>query len=96
MTELSYEFSNKIEKKSLLIGTEYFLLLVRQKGLSIDLNYPFLVAVRHVVFIKSKRITLIAQKSAILLIRDKKKKKSNKHMANGYKKLVHTFKLEAV
>ena len=32
-TELSYEFSNKIEKKYFWIGTENFLMVVRQKGI---------------------------------------------------------------
>ena len=45
-------------------------------------------------FIKSKRITFIAKKNRNNpLIRDQK---PNKHIANGYKKLVRAFKREAV
>ena len=38
-TELSYEFGNKIEKKiKLWIGTENFLMLVRQKGFKLGVH----------------------------------------------------------
>ena len=44
-------------------------------------------------FIKSKCNTVIAIKKGNSLIRDQK---SNKHIVNGYKKLVRAFKREAV
>ena len=43
-----------------------FLCQYGRKEYKIDLNYAFIVQGRHVVFIKSKCITLIAQKSAII------------------------------
>ena len=83
--ELSYEFSNKIEKKitsnsGLELNT--FFCYHGRKEYKIDLNYACIV--NHFTCPK------ISNNS---LVRDQK---SNKHIANGYKNLVHTFKREAV
>ena len=85
------------QRKKINSGLEQntFLCLYGRKEYKIDLKYAFVVYGRHVVFIRSRCTGHFNRPklSNNSLIRDQK---SNKHIANGYKKLVHTFKREAV
>ena len=68
-------------------------MLLRQEY-KIDLNYDFIVYCRHEVIHQVEVHHFYRPKNRNnSLIRDKK---SNKHIANGYKKLVGAFKCETV